>query len=236
VGPENLRDTLTIIGCGAVGSNVAVLAAKMGWTRFSLWDNDLVEDHNLANQAFDVHHIGMPKVQALEEVLKRFNPAIQVTTHNEFFTPESEVEEAGPMVIATDTMSSRAEIMEAVEYDVDVDHVFETRLGFDFGIVNVVNNSSADDLEQWRATLRDDSEVPDGPCNQRMCTTLVWATASHLVHTLCSKYAAEKAKKPWVYSTRGFFTLRTHLQTYHPCDEEEISSSETTTDNEQTAS
>lgn len=65
VGPEDLNDTLTIIGCGAVGSNLALIAAKMGFHEFDLWDADIVEPHNLANQAYDVEHIGMKKVAAL---------------------------------------------------------------------------------------------------------------------------------------------------------------------------
>jgi len=85
VGPEDFTEPLNIIGTGAVGSHVAVLAARMGFHKFRLWDHDLVEPHNLANQVFDHNHIGMPKVEAVKDVLTRFNPAIMVETHQKFF-------------------------------------------------------------------------------------------------------------------------------------------------------
>ena len=112
ISPEDLQDTLTIVGCGAVGSHFALIAAKMGFHNFSLWDADIVEDHNLPNQAYDVEHIGKKKVEALAEVLKRFNPEVQIETHDTFFTKENKDEIFGPLVIATDTMSSRQDFVD----------------------------------------------------------------------------------------------------------------------------
>jgi tRNA A37 threonylcarbamoyladenosine dehydratase len=105
VTPEDLAFPLIIIGCGAVGSNVALCAAKMGFTNFILWDKDEVEAHNLPNQTYEISHIGMPKVQALEEVLKRFNPEVRVESHNSFFTEAHASALQGFVVIATDNLS-----------------------------------------------------------------------------------------------------------------------------------
>lgn len=205
ISPEQITDTLHIVGCGAVGSNVALLAAKMGFTKFEIWDADVVEPHNLSNQAYDVEHLFMNKVDALEHVLTRFNPEIKVTKHAEFFTMESELSDLGPMVMATDSMKSRAMLGEWLQENVEVEFVFDTRLGFDFGIVHIFTPFNSEEAGNWSNTLRDDSEVPEGPCNRRMCTTLVWQTASFTVNQLCRRYVADKHGEQFVYPKTTFF-------------------------------
>lgn len=63
-----------IIGCGSVGSTVAENLARSGVTRFSLWDFDVVEPHNLANQMFRAVDIGKSKVEALRDIILEINP------------------------------------------------------------------------------------------------------------------------------------------------------------------
>ena len=124
ISPQDFTDPLNIIGCGAVGSNLALIAAKMGVHSFRLWDLDLVETHNLPNQAFEPKHIGQNKAEALAEVLQRFNPEIEVEVHKSFFTKDNKDEVDGPLVIATDTMSSRKEIYDTFYMNPSVDYVF----------------------------------------------------------------------------------------------------------------
>jgi len=74
--PESCRERIHIIGCGSVGSTVAELLARFGLTKITLYDFDIVEPHNLANQMFRQDHIGMPKVEALAGMLTEINPEI----------------------------------------------------------------------------------------------------------------------------------------------------------------
>ena len=52
-----------IVGCGATGSRVALELVKLGVRHFVLWDDDKVEDHNIANQAFEACDVGEYKVR-----------------------------------------------------------------------------------------------------------------------------------------------------------------------------
>lgn len=212
VGPEDLKDTICIIGCGAVGSHIAQLAANMGFHKFQLWDGDIVEAHNLSNQAFDLEHVGEKKVEALAKVLKRFNPAIEVETHSYFESDKHKEFLTGPLVIATDTMSARYDIFKAFKFNPAVQGVYEVRLGFDFGEVHTVDNMNLSDCKNWYATLQDDSEIPEGPCNLRICTTLVWLASSIAVQNMCSKYAASRQQRPWKYDNRLMLSLTDQLR------------------------
>lgn len=74
--PEKFDDRIHIIGCGSVGSTVAVLLARAGVTKMTLWDFDVVEPKNLANQMFRQQDIGVEKVTALSNILSEINPDI----------------------------------------------------------------------------------------------------------------------------------------------------------------
>jgi sulfur carrier protein ThiS adenylyltransferase len=63
-----------IAGLGGLGSAVAVALARVGVGTLILADFDLVEPSNLNRQQYDVGHIGMPKTEAMADVLKRINP------------------------------------------------------------------------------------------------------------------------------------------------------------------
>lgn len=74
--PEKDNARIHIIGCGSVGSTVAVLLARAGVTNMTLWDFDVVEPRNLANQMFRKKDIGVSKVDALIDIMSEINPDI----------------------------------------------------------------------------------------------------------------------------------------------------------------
>lgn len=74
--PERDDSRIHIVGCGSVGSTVAENLARCGVTKFTLWDFDTVEPHNLANQMFRQKDVNKPKVEALLDILKEINPDV----------------------------------------------------------------------------------------------------------------------------------------------------------------
>lgn len=75
--PEMCNERIHIIGCGSVGFTVAELLARFGLTKFSIYDFDVVEPHNLANQMFLQKDIGKTKVEAVKEHLLEINSDIE---------------------------------------------------------------------------------------------------------------------------------------------------------------
>jgi len=197
IGPTSIDGRIHIIGCGATGSYVADGIARMGAHKLDLWDADIVEPHNLANQRYDAYHVGMPKVEALRDVILRFNPAADVTIHNEFFTENSKLEEVGPVILTTDSMHSRKAIMQAVANNLTVDHVFETRLTFSSWEACIVDNFDPDSVTNFMAGLLSDDEVPEGPCNLKICPTNVMQCASFVIHQLCEMYVSRVNSHEW---------------------------------------
>lgn len=75
--PEKDDSRIHIVGCGSVGATVAENLARCGITKFTLWDFDEVEPHNLANQIFRQQDVGTKKVDALLDILMEINPDIK---------------------------------------------------------------------------------------------------------------------------------------------------------------
>jgi len=72
--------TVGIAGVGGLGSAVAIALARSGVGRMILADFDIVEPSNLNRQQYFVDQLGLPKVDALKENLKRINPYVQTAT------------------------------------------------------------------------------------------------------------------------------------------------------------
>lgn len=77
--PVNVKGKCHIIGCGSVGSTVAALLARLGVTKFVLYDFDRVEAHNLANQMFIHTDIKAEKVDAVKRIITEINPDAEPT-------------------------------------------------------------------------------------------------------------------------------------------------------------
>ena len=77
--PVNVKGKCHIIGCGSVGSTVAALLARLGVTKFVLYDFDRVEAHNLANQMFIHKDIKTEKVDAVKRIITEINPDVEPT-------------------------------------------------------------------------------------------------------------------------------------------------------------
>lgn len=77
--PVNVKGKCHIIGCGSVGSTVAALLARLGVTKFVLYDFDRVEAHNLANQMFIHKDIKTEKVDAVKRIIADINPDAEPT-------------------------------------------------------------------------------------------------------------------------------------------------------------
>ncbi|MBD3347419.1 MAG: sulfur carrier protein ThiS adenylyltransferase ThiF [Chitinivibrionales bacterium] len=69
-----------IAGAGGLGSNCATFLVRCGFEKFTLVDFDEIEHSNLNRQAYFTGQVGMPKVTALRENMRRINDLISVKT------------------------------------------------------------------------------------------------------------------------------------------------------------
>lgn len=70
--------TVGIAGAGGLGSNCAVALARVGVGSLIIADFDVVNETNLNRQYFFTDQLGLKKVEALKENIKRINPALNI--------------------------------------------------------------------------------------------------------------------------------------------------------------
>jgi len=78
---EKLKDAkAAIAGLGGLGSNIAVMLARIGVGKLLLVDFDKVEPSNLNRQHYNVSHLGMFKTDAIKSQIEKINPFIKTET------------------------------------------------------------------------------------------------------------------------------------------------------------
>ena len=107
---------ILVVGCGSGGGSVALQLVMSGVKHFTLVDNDTLELENVVRHVCGGRFVGLPKVDAVAEVLKDRNPLVDVTKWQLDVTrdPKMEelVEQADALVLATDNEPSRWRINE----------------------------------------------------------------------------------------------------------------------------
>lgn len=86
------KGKVAIAGLGGLGSNVAIILARIGVGQLLLVDFDVVELSNLNRQNYNMSHLGMPKTVALKKQIEEINPFIKVETQNTKVTEDNIVD------------------------------------------------------------------------------------------------------------------------------------------------
>lgn len=128
---ENLKDvSVLIVGCGAIGRNVASNVARLGVKSITLVDNDIVEDHNIVPQNWRKSDCGKTKVEVLAaEIADQMGDAIKIEAHAKKWAPRV----VGPDTeyTAVWTTVDNIDIRKLLYnyYRDKCDHLFDVRVG-----------------------------------------------------------------------------------------------------------
>jgi len=151
-----------VVGCGSVGSKVAIALARLGCKRLTLWDFDQVEERNIPNQAFFPPQTGEPKVEALRKLLEGINPQISTTLEAKgFLSTQHDLSSSGNYVVfaCVDSMRVRKEIFEQARKHLACRVLVEGRQGISDGRVYTLKPIDADQAELYAETLYSDELV-----------------------------------------------------------------------------
>ena len=124
--PGRVEGKSHIIGCGSVGSTVAENLARLGITKFALYDFDRVEAHNIANQMFVNGDIGKPKVEAVKRIITGINPEAEdgIELFPEGYTSQKL---GGYVFLCVDSIDLRREICEKNIRNQNIRALFDCR-------------------------------------------------------------------------------------------------------------
>ena len=107
--------SVTIVGVGGVGGEVAVLLARAGIGRLRLVDFDVVDETNINRQAVAyTNTVGKKKTDVLAEIIKKINPNCLVEAISKRLTKENvgELLENSFVVDAIDSVQDKVELID----------------------------------------------------------------------------------------------------------------------------
>lgn len=115
---------VTLIDAGAVGSQVAVMLAKLGVPKITVYDGDAIESHNISMSAYHLDDLGHYKVKALQSrVIEQSGLTIRAI--NKMYAGEPLT---GTVVACVDTMEARSLVWKEVKKNPNVDILVDTRV------------------------------------------------------------------------------------------------------------
>ena len=189
--PKKHKDlSVTVIGAGGIGSPTVLALAKMGIKDITIWDDDMVELHNLSSQFFGHSHIGMSKVESLSEVVKMFS-GLTIKTVNKKFTPADGRQAKGIVISAVDSMEARREIWEGLKLNISVLLYIDSRMGSEVMRVCSLSPFNMTDVRRYEETIDPATPVKKAVCTNKSIIYNVFGIAGIICNQV-KKFTADE--------------------------------------------
>ena len=180
VPPERLAFPITVIGAGAIGSAAVVTLAKMGCGDITVWDNDVLAEHNVPNQICKPSAVGKPKVEALADLVWELTE-VRIQRRNERYRGQRL---QGVVIAATDNMASRQDVWNRIKLDMAVPLLIDARMGAEFGRIYAIRPCDPEEIDFYESNLYSSADAERLPCSARSiiyCPTVVAGLVALLV-------------------------------------------------------
>jgi len=180
VAPEKLSFPITVIGAGAIGSATVVTLAKMGCSDITVWDGDDLEDLNVSNQLCKPSMVGMPKVQALAQLVYELTE-VQI---KQICRPYTGQRLEGVVVVTVDNMTCRQRVWKRAGLSRKIPLLIEARMGAEFARIYTIHPTNVDEGDFYQENLYNNGEAERLPCSARSiiyCPTMVAGVLALLI-------------------------------------------------------
>jgi len=168
--------TITVIGVGAIGRQVAIQLAALGARHLQLIDFDSVEPTNITTQGYLAEDLGHPKVHATAGLCWRIDPTLQIETLPDRFRPQQKVGDA--VFCCVDSIAARSAIWRALKdrapFWADGRMLGET--------MRILTATDPDSRAHYAGTLFPQAEAQTGACTGRSTIYCATIAAGLLIH------------------------------------------------------
>ncbi len=98
-----------IVGCGGIGTWIAIIQAMMGTAYINLWDSDRVEESNRARLPYTPEDVGQLKTSVLANYIRRLRPDCEVSEHGAITKFDADCQPTIPALIydCTDILTTQ---------------------------------------------------------------------------------------------------------------------------------
>ena len=210
--PAKVKEPIHIIGCGSVGSTVAELLARFGLTNVRLYDFDIVEEHNLANQMFTTKNLYKPKLEGVYDRWVDINPeaAKTIKLYGEGWNGQKL---SGYVFLCVDNIELRRRIVEENKYNMNIKAMFDFRTALVSAQHYAADWEKDKDIEMFLDTMdfthaEAEKNVPVSACKVSLCVMpTVWSVAMAGVTNFVNFVKEGKLERAMILKPFEFETL-----------------------------
>lgn len=184
---------VTVVGAGATGSFTTLALAKMGVGQLTVYDDDIVSDHNLPNQFYLEGDVGRPKVEALQGIVSAFT-GVEITARCARYDGQPL---QGLVLVCVDQMTSREVVWRTARFNPNVLLLVDTRMGAEVAIVHAVRPLDPDAVRSYEGTLHSSDEAFQARCTERAVIYTALGVAA-LAAGKVKKFVMGEAMRPTV--------------------------------------
>jgi hypothetical protein len=213
---ENFTTPIVIGGVGGIGSWLVLFLSRMlpPTSYLFLYDNDVVEEINMAGQMYNTGDIGKHKVDAMVDMVKNYAGYERIQAQKELYTKDSL---ASPVMFsAFDNMEARKIMFEKWKKET-VDHkdnsiFIDGRLLAEQLQVFFVTPDKTDFYEKNH--LFNDSEVEDVNCSYKQTTHFAANIAAKMTQGFTNWLIKDHAELPFYYEEFGSLFMSTTVNNF----------------------
>jgi hypothetical protein len=171
--------TVSVIGVGAIGRQVALQLASVGVPRLQLVDFDLVEPTNITTQGYLAADLGLEKVAATAAAIRQIDPQIEVSLVADRYRPQLATGEA--LFCCVDSITTRTAIWrgagQRTSFWCDGRMLSE--------VMRVLTVAGDEGRSHYPSTLFSQSEAQAGACTARGVIYTASIAAGLMVNQFC---------------------------------------------------
>ena len=180
----NAVDTeVVLIGAGGIGAITAITLGKMGVGRLDIFDDDTVDEVNLATQFHRLSDVGLFKAITVAQIVDSF-AGFGVASHSISRFDEDHVPPPADIYIsAVDSIKSRQGIWKAIDTFIDIENKYQwyldARMGAEIFELYVVNLAK----RNWYRSQIDgqnDDDFLELPCTSKATIYTACIAAGHI--------------------------------------------------------
>lgn len=157
-----------VVGLGGIGSALFLPLIKLGVPELVIWDDDVVEPHNIPAQLiYRMSDVGLRKTDAAFDFANRQEATCKITAFDRRINPRDSARLDGIVICGVDSMASRKDIWECLKYNPEVALLIDARMGGEQIELYCCRPCDPDDIESYEDSLADDDEIEPLPCAER---------------------------------------------------------------------
>ena len=175
--------SVALIGLGGIGSITGLMLGKMGLAWMQAFDDDVVDDVNIATQFYRLSDVGKSKAEAWKQMMGEFADTQIVAS------PYRVVEDTqvyGNIIVSgVDSIEARKKIWEMWQRS-KAEWYLDARMGAMELYIYAVNRNNPDSIALYekRISSTNEGDIPDLPCTAKATIFTGAMAAGHICNTI----------------------------------------------------